>query len=489
MDEEGAVADAIASKVYRDEPIPGAAGVPRLPGKYLQMQRIAFRDDPYEQSAAAIFFRQGQFMADFEDDFDYRGEFFCYFPTYRAMDDRQLRGYFSWRTRVRRGMIEPTSLSFAFVYLYELLNRIGVDSPEEGFLKLRKFRTAYRLIDAGIERYASLWMRDYVVYHNLDRRWFEELTDDDSDRAVLVLADYKSHSAAEVFAALDFLSPYKLEHSAFFRYHSDDVRTVVAGVFAALAEYCAKNLRNSVCERLIGKMRSARYNMFRSAVFYDPQKHPDSLYEVNPLLRFSCRNGIWSCERFLRHKERLRLTGAILKNIDHRMRLRYGFKSVLKPEKIPAVYAGIIGREIERLLELKRKNARSKIAIDLSKLQEIRHAALETQRKLIVEEPEEDSVMQQGNPIPAPSSADVPVSSPSVPDAPVLSGEERRLLESLLYGKDPAAGIGGQLLSVLVDSINGKFFDRFGDTVITWDGEMPELLEDYRDELKGIIAE
>ena len=34
-------------------------------------------------------------MEDFEDDFDYRGEFVRYFPTYQAMNDAQLRGYFS----------------------------------------------------------------------------------------------------------------------------------------------------------------------------------------------------------------------------------------------------------------------------------------------------------------------------------------------------------------------------------------------------------
>ena len=60
---------------------------------------------------ALIFCKQGKFMEDFEDDFDYRGEFVRYFPTYQAMNDAQLRGYFSWRTRIRRGEINRTSLS------------------------------------------------------------------------------------------------------------------------------------------------------------------------------------------------------------------------------------------------------------------------------------------------------------------------------------------------------------------------------------------
>ena len=54
-------------------------------------------------------------MEDFEDDFDYHGTFIRYFPNYQAMNDLQLRGYFSWRTKVRRGEVGRTSLSFAFV--------------------------------------------------------------------------------------------------------------------------------------------------------------------------------------------------------------------------------------------------------------------------------------------------------------------------------------------------------------------------------------
>ena len=45
----------------------------------------------------------------------------------------------------------------------------------------------------------------------------------------------------------------------------------------------------------------------------------------------------------------------------------------------------------------------------------------------------------------------------------------------------------GSLLSVLADSINEAFFDTFGDTVIVFDGDKPEVLDDYRDELKEML--
>ena len=44
------------------------------------------------------------------------------------------------------------------------------------------------------------------------------------------------------------------------------------------------------------------------------------------------------------------------------------------------------------------------------------------------------------------------------------------------------------MLSVIVDCVNEKLFDLFGDTVIDFNGDVPELIEDYIEELKGIIG-
>ena len=130
----------IGSNVYQDEPLPRRADrfAFSLPEQYRAMRRLAYAHSRYARSEAEIFYRQGKRMETFEDSFDYRGEFFRYFPTYQAMDDRQLRGYFSWRTNVRKGVVEATSLSFAFVYVYELLNGIGVRTAEEGYCTLHR---------------------------------------------------------------------------------------------------------------------------------------------------------------------------------------------------------------------------------------------------------------------------------------------------------------------------------------------------------------
>ena len=59
----------------------------------------------------------------------------------------------------------------------------------------------------------------------------------------------------------------------------------------------------------------------------------------------------------------------------------------------------------------------------------------------------------------------------------VLAGEE---YASLLRES-------GCMLSVLADAINDKYFDEFGDTVIDFDGETPFVIEDYQEDLRGLL--
>lgn len=479
MDPDSPVNGVIQPELYQDEPIRRTAAqlAAAAPPQYREMRRIAYGGAGCPADGV-IFLRQGKFMADFEDDFDYDGEFFKYYPTYQDMNDRQLRGYFSWRTRLRRGRLTATSLSFAFVYLYELINQIGVSTPAEGFRTFRDFWLRYREIDPGIDRYCRLWLKDYVVYYELDRSLLDDLPEIRTDREILILQNPQAHSADELFSALDAMSSYKLTESRFFKLHPDGVKTVVGNVYAALADRYHRDGQGGICEKLFGKLHSASYRMFASAVFCDAGKHGDSVYAFNDFHRYRCRGGNWSCERFLRYRGKVQRTAALLKNIDFLMREKYGFKSTLKPEKLPKLYHTLIAAEIDKLLEARRKNMAPKIEIDLSKLHGIRAIALATQNRLIVEE------------LPEP---ETPVAPPPEPPAPAhdsgLTAIERRFLASLLheeaYGDYLRAN--GLMASVLVDAINTKLFDRFGDTPIGYDGDTPELLADYRDELKRII--
>ncbi|MDR0311250.1 MAG: TerB N-terminal domain-containing protein [Acidobacteriota bacterium] len=469
------------SKTYHDELLTfdEAQRENLTPPKYRAMRKLAMRNGAYRESYEKVFYKQGKFMEDFEDDFDLHEEFVQYFPTYQSMNDRQLRGYFAWRTGIRRGIIRKTSLSFAFVYIYELINQIGVRSPEEGFDALKNFWTAYREIDFRIDRYVRLWLKDYVVYNNLDKSLLEDISDTNFNNAALILLNYKSYGTDEIFKVLNSLSSYDLKNSRFFKQYPDDVKNVTCAVFSALSDYYDKNHKNTLCETFFGRFYSCSYFMFNSAVFYEQSRRKDFVYKVDDLCKFTCKDGHWSCESFFYYDNKNGQIGALLKTIDFLMRQKYNFKSALKAGKTGKTLRDIINKVIDKYLEDQREAARPKVEIDISRLQNIRKAALETQNKLLVEEPEEANAAEF-------------IKNETVSENETsLSDIELLFMRCLLSGRayDDQVRSTGLPLSVLVDSINEKLFDRFGDTVISETGGRPELIEDYARELKEMAGE
>lgn len=501
------------------------------PEKYAQMRRLAGASQPSLLPNAAIFCRQARFMADHEDDFEYHGEYVQYFPTYQSMNTLQLRGYFSWRTQVRRGNVQPTSLSFAFVYIYELLNLVGEEFPQLAFERLRWFWNAYRRYDERIDRYMRQWLRDFAVYHNLDRTLLDGIVDTAFEETVLVLLEHRTRPPGQVFDALQSLSAYDISRSRLYRQYPQDVQAVVCDVFARLSEYYEKNRKTTLCEKLFGRLLSGPCRLFESAVFEDTVRYPEYEYTINPLHIYRCKNGVWSSTRFYGSAQKSKELGAILKTVDSAMRAPWGLPPI-QPGNDTRLLAGMVEKAIAALQQQKAAEAaaaaeaaRPKVELDLSRLSGIRQAAAITRDKLLVEEelPAADTVSaadpaaaQTAAPDPAaaaeqpavltaaPAAEEPLYSAPAAEESTAaavsafaaagqypagLNGTEFALLHALLYGGDPAAALrsAGVLVSVAADSINEKLFDLFGDTVIVFEGDNPVLLEDYTDELKGMI--
>lgn len=507
-----------------------------VPERIRECRQMARSPQGYRMTKEELFFRQAQQMEDYEDDCLYPGDFTWYFPTYQAMNAAQLRGYFTWRTQVRQGNISPAPLSFAFVYVYELLHQIGADTPEKGFSLLKTFWEGYREYDIQLDRYLQNWLCDYVVYYNLDRELLLQSQDVMFDEAMLAfLTSPQEGRDEEYFTAICALSRYNMEGSKFYKEYPEDVRRVTCGVFRALTAYYEKHGKKTLVEKYFGTLTTCAYQMFASAVFYDHKKYAEYEYTINPLHRYRCVNGRWSCEKYFGSRTKNKEMGFILHAIDARMRERYTYKSPLKPEGMTKLVMNIIEKEIDRLLEEKKKNAAPVIEIDVTKLSGIRRAAELTRERLIVEGSEEDAEADFVTPDETENPQGMDAETRHTPDAgdlerpavpppsvtilqegtgekqnadtgqlefawedhsgvqkPTLLNEvESTLLRFLLDGTPYQEFLHErrQMLSVVVDAINEKLFDRFGDTVIVFEGDTPEVLEDYAEEAAEILSE
>ena len=537
------------SKTYTDEPIIKRASAMKnyTPPKIAEMRALAEGQSSYNWSSPKLFVRQGRLMANYEDDFSYSGSFFRYYPTYQLMSDVQLRGYFSWRTKVRKGQVEYIPLSFVFVYLYELLNLIGVETPEEGYEKLLWFREAYAPFDGSLEHYLKDWLVDFAAYYGLDPVLIRDEESLLPYRQFTVLYRWKTHSKEELFSAISGLSSYNIEKSKFYKTYPEETKEVLCRVFSAFSEHHETKCKNSLCERLFGKVHTLPYTLFSSAVVSVERNRPDCDYVIFPWFSYSCRNGSWYRTRLDRSPAKNRKLGELVRDVDAILRDRFGFDAPLKATDKTKLFTGIVNAAIDEVQEEKRKKAAAVIHIDVGKLAVIRSDAAETGEKLLTEEErgeesgerraesgenaecgmrnaelgdqqaarrlaplEGEAVARRLAPLegeavarclaPLESEAvarslssvtvgsrESEVRAADVPDSP-LDETETAVLRAVLTGGDAgaAAKAGGRMLSVVIDAINDKLFDRFGDTAIYYEGDTPAVYEDYEDELKGL---
>lgn len=596
--------------VYRAEPIltTGRQMATYLPDRYREMRAISRwqEGEPHGRwiTEAELFWRQGTFMADFEDDCPYHGTFKAYFPTYADMSDRQLRGYFTWRTAVRRGNIQETSLSFAYTYLYELINGIGVANPLDGFTQLKTFWEAYRGFAPEIDRYVRVWLRDYVVYHGLEPSLLHDsrsLSFDhalidlveasapyDPDASLLLLDEPESPTVDpgvaptpsgatgrkalqartrarkgkqsalplppnteredRLLAAIDALSSYRIRLSRLYSDHPDDLRHIACSVFVRMLEYYRKHRKSGLIESLFGELVDMPYTMFASAVFFESERHGPADIELDRIHRYRCRNGLWTCTRVFGARDKSPKLGSIMRGVDRKVREALEYPHPLKVKQMPKYLEQAIDREIEAWLTWKQTHAPRKVEIDLSQLAGIRSAAAVTREALLTDEerdqdtavetvektPTQDGAIraeENAQPLnwpgseaelgdeakqsaarnpeakqpehasaPAPSAVlaaatapagNVPPQNEGPSDSP-LSPAQAAYLQALLTededAKAEAVHRSGISEDMLVDAINEALFDLLGDTAIEFGSTGPQVIEDYEDDVRGVLA-
>ena len=443
----------LSATVYVDEPLvrTGRQMKGYLPERIRQMKAIS----RYEEGAPGKrgrwlseeehFWRQGTFMADFEDDCPYHGTFKAYYPTYDAMSDQQLRGYFTWRAQVRRGRIEETSPSFVFVYLYELICGIGVREPLEGFRIMEWVWQGCRPFAPELDRFVNIWLQDYAVYHGLPPELLAPYRTLAFDRALIALKRAGERAGAtagarrrrgagpvsalplpadealedELFNALDALSSYRLKNSRLYKAEPAGLRHVAGAVYVRTSAYYDKNRKAGVLESWFGEHMEQGYVMFGSAVFFEPARHADCVYELDELHRYRCTDGLWTCERYHGSRQRSAKLGQIMRATDRTLRAASGFPHPLKDDgRTPKYLQKIIDEEVAAWLGWQEAHRPVTIDIDLSQLAGIRRAASATREALLVDEEHEEPPASAGEPAP---SAGEPV-PPAGEPAPAAAG-------------------------------------------------------------------
>ena len=472
---------------YRDTPLPGA------PEKLREMRRLYDHRDHSYLGACKNFYVQGKFMEDYEDDASWNGELRLYYPSYHDLRLEQLRGYFTWRTALRKGQFKPICTSLAYIYVYELLNEIGAADAEDSLRKLREFEAGF--LDSGVgdpemRRNLRRWMLEKAVVSGLPPEKAREYADPEMlkrDAALAALRDIRTRSDGEIFDALVTLGGRKLPQSPVVQQLGEEGKALFARVWR-LAAAKHRQEGKTLFTLCFGGCRSHRWDPLSNALYCQRKRPAAGTYELDETRSYTF-NGVWTEKCYQERSFNKKLLEGLLHETDRQLRLYLKLGRRLQERWEEAWAAPYAEAVIEEDRHARAEADRKKVTIDLSGLEQIRRDAMETRDSLLTEE-EMEAEEAAAAPASVPEERESAPAGEEAPPLP-LEPELRELLALALEGKPTKAWLSERhrMPTVAVDAVNEAFYDEIGDSVLEWDGEEITLAEDYREDVLRLLGE
>ncbi|MHB8624603.1 MAG: TerB N-terminal domain-containing protein [Aggregatilineales bacterium] len=434
--------------------------------------------------------------------------FMQYWPTYAAMSPAQQHWYFYWRGQLRQGNRLPTDLSYLFVYIYELINVVGVETPQVAYDTLISFWSHYRSLQPKLDNYLVEWIADFSAFYNLPQKplmWYAQAAQVGANvrDTELTLEAWRTTSAdirRIPLPVLFALANYSPAANKFYQEYNAN-----GSVDAAYLKSIA-----AVDSHIRAKMGTGLFNMYRSEPGRDIRRVPFASavneYPQQPILIAHLDSTTDSARLAVQLQ-------AAIKYTENLLRARANFKGKLRGVELPADWAQVINTA--HTIEAPRRRA----AIDMSKVEQLTRDSLDVRAMLTVEDIPAPASLAS-SPETTPSSA-VPIGQEitrptakqtrsktveiaallpaqlapiykiigSNPDSPI-----RGLLRVLQQHQWQASAdvlqnaIGNEFLSTLVDRINERALDQIGDNLLFEENGQWLIADDFRDDL-GFLLE
>ena len=465
-----------------------------IPEKIRKMQMLyEYKDGSFKQKCRN-FYIQGKFMEDYVDNMPWNGELRHYFCTYHDLNIPQLRGYFTWRTRVRKGDFSPIAASLAYIYVYELLNGIGTDSPEDALKKMKEFEIGYidpKIGDPHMRRNLYRWMLEYAVLNNVPPTLARQYADPDlmeTDASLPILKNPKDYSDEEIFSAICIFAAKRFKQSPVLKKDDKKGKHLFAAVWRYASEKYSQNGK-TLFTACFGKQKVFPWYPLANSIYWAEYPHSDTDYVLNPCRSFHCRDGVWTEKRYANLYFDSDRFHAFMHETERVIRrcLKTGHYLRKNPEEAWVTpYVEQVLKE-ERQAEI--EAARPKITIDLSNLEQIRQDALITRDSLLTEE-ETDSAEDYRQKKQQPEEPTQTINQNETESIAELDATHSRILLDLLRGEavETYMKVNHLMPSVAADTINDALFDEIGDNVLECDGNTITVVEDYREDILQMVG-
>ena len=363
---------------------------------------------PFARSSSELFYKQAKYMEDFTDSYGEKEAFHMYYPFYQHMSYEQLRTYFTWRNKFRKGIVEPASVSYLFVYVYELLHNIGVRDPAEGLDMLLAVWNSCLDFAPMLESYLPGWFKDYHIYYNLPQNFSDFVKEQNLYRyfPVPYLFDESIDNSLELWNGI---SGYDITKSIFYNQGNEQLmKDCFDAVLKGIKKFCIENKLDYNSLFVYTVSRRTIWQPFKQALFFDWHKQEEGYSVSIPGQgEYYYKNNRFASSVPIYYSLQKDLVGYIIKKTEACLRKQTNYKNKLTPVHRPHFYESF--RELKELdkkgigLAFAIENAVADfhkhqnlkvVTVDIGNLDRIRQEALGIQEKLIV--PEDDGVVRIG---------------------------------------------------------------------------------------------
>ena len=359
-----------------------------------------------------LFYLQGTFMDDYVDNYDINVPCNKNNPVYNNLTIYQLRSYFSWRTLIRNKLYKQTEQSYVFLYIYELLNKIGVKNEIDGLNKIIDLWQNYRVFDNSFDKYLSNWVKDYYIINriNIDFNLIEEEfpiknNDNLENISEILIGNYENK-----LEFLDSISNYHILKSKIMEHkYSFLINLVIPEIFKNLDKYFSEN-NVSFVNITFGEFKKKYWNVYENAIYFNNKLESDFVFKFKNLETYYRKGNNYYKETFELSQYSKCIVGYILKNIEIILReclkfsknLKVNISSLDELSSNAELYSIVTNKKfnmiinntikkylIEHKTEINNiitKEKKEEIVIDANKFNEIRKSSSRIQEKLIVEE-------------------------------------------------------------------------------------------------------
>ncbi len=411
--------------------------------------------------------------------------FFSYMPQYSQLNTAQKSYYLYWREEMRRGRYIKSDYSYIYLYAYEILNLPDKIPPAEGLKSLISVWREYRREYPNIDSQLSLWVQDYCLLYNLpvpldeiSGFLFEAIAVSGFKEFYLSKPEFLTRETTE--ALLMYLSYYDWHRGKYAGGESGEIykRHLLGAMYLFFRELWQNGkFGTGVTGTTVLSRPAFRGSLCTQAVKasleieYYPITHDDAL-----------RNTVTEALRYT--ENRLRALFGVKSRLavkdlgdEHRRVIDFYFSSLF--EKLKTEKKRVERPEYEKLYESE------SVKISLESADEIEKLSWKNTEMLVSEE--ELFEQSQKNHTASQLTEQYDNITAQSEDSYGLSADDIEFTEAVLNGRTgkikEICERTNELAEGIADRINSVFADNFGDVIIEFSSDAPQIIDDYREEV------